>query len=244
LFVLVTNLNLSTSALSSILSFTFIPANSYFSLAVFNMIVKSQPSREYFDATLTADRGSSSRKNIVASTSKRVFFNLENNNVYANEQLVKNQVSALWYSRDEYKRFRRQKAKTVEHIRKAESSSPLSYYEVVTTLAYIVCCEASLHSIDGLSTCDKLHLVKCLDPDVLGLETYTSRAISRHRLERRVELYNIVSEGDIDLACEQIRADYEYISLASRLFAHELAMALAACVAADQREERRLLAYF
>jgi hypothetical protein len=171
----------------------------------------------------------------AASTSSRinrVSFNLELNQAYENEHIMADDVSLHYSSRDLHK-FRRKRAQAVFLILQGDDSS----YEQDTIHAYEACCKATVETQNVLTKGERLRLQHWLDDSdhlgMLGMETITVQSITRDRVERKKYLYDVVlgAKRDIYSDSELVRAQAQCISLSARLFARELALALAASLA-------------
>jgi hypothetical protein len=159
------------------------------------------------------------------SISKSVSFYLEANQEHKTKRLRKEQVCSLYYSRRDFRRFRRQTYETGKEI-KVEGSC----YEQVTTRVYEACCKANCDTSTVLTRGERLLLMmQCRDANVLGVETRAFDPINQKRKSVHRHLLDVVLalQEDEECDCELIRAHSERSSLPARLFARELALAVA-----------------
>jgi hypothetical protein len=181
-------------------------------------------------STVTA--GNSNQKKLLESTSsvkKVAAFNLDENEQYRNKQVYEDQCYGLWYSAQDFKDFRSQTTKLTKALLK--SADALSYERVITR-TYVACCEADQKTEQMLSSFEystPKHLLQCVDTHMLGMDKWAVKAVGEHRTERRSVIRRAVLfvQEEAKGNCETIRAESEYISLASRLYARTMAVALA-----------------
>jgi hypothetical protein len=204
------------------------------------------PSRYYpcvdesssISSTVTANNSNRQKQLVVSPaeplacvcTIKKVVFDLDKNERYENKTLYKDEVYGLWYSSQEYKSFRRRTAKLAQ----AMSSSPDAYragnvsYAKVMTRTYVACCEAVQETEQVLTSGELKYLMQCVDPKLVGLDKWSIKAVAQHRSERRAVIRNaVIAAQEEPLDYERLRATSENISLASRLYARTVAVAIA-----------------
>jgi hypothetical protein len=158
---------------------------------------------------------------------KKVSFNL---NLNQEHEIVKEEA-VTWHSARDYKKFRRQRNKACDEARNVEDRShftPLSLGQVIAKV-YMACGEATSDSKNVLSRSEQIHLRDCMSAKIVGVETCTVKAVCSNRSQRRKDLVEAIKavQKDDDWDAEEIRVESETITLGARLFARELAHALA-----------------
>jgi hypothetical protein len=183
-------------------------------------------------STVTADNSNQKQQlQETTSSAKKVSFNLDENEQYENKQVSKDQCYGLWCNAQDYKGFRLQTAKHAKALIKSPQShraGNISYIKVITR-TYAACCEADKETEQVLTSFESTHLTQCVDAKVLGMDKWAVKAVGRHRSDRRSVIRNAVLfvQEDTQGNCELMRSQSESISLASRLYASQLAVALA-----------------
>jgi hypothetical protein len=168
---------------------------------------------------------------------KKVSFDMDKNKENENKQ-YKDEVYELWYSSQDYKTFRAQTSKIAQAVAKSTVTSlNRTSYQTAITRTYLACCEAVQGTEDILTPCESNTLMMCVDSNRLGMDKYAVKTVTKHRSERRSVLQSAVFAAQKGKAkCGLLRATSEYISLASRLYARTMAVALAADI--ENKEKR------
>jgi hypothetical protein len=165
----------------------------------------------------------------TSSGSKKVSFSLKKNERHTNTQLYKDEVVDLWYTAQDFNRFRRQ---ITIFIQAMSRQAGKGNYDTVITRTYAACCEENARVL----FCSEAQglLIHCMDAKLLGLDKYAVEAVREHRSERRTVIRDAVLfvQDETNGNCEIIRQKSESISLATRLYARTLAVAV-------EREIRR-----
>lgn len=176
------------------------------------------------------------------SSKKSVRFNLQQNESYDNTQICEEDCKDLWYDSVDFKRFKRQQSELAKAIVNDERTASVradscSYAKVVFRAHEVCRCVVSeTYAGDGpiLSQAEQGRLSACFRafPDRFGLERWAVRSVARERSLRRQEMVDTVlalqeMRGDTSSTDQFVRLSAERISRPSRLYAREVAWALA-----------------
>ena len=179
----------------------------------------------------------------------RVRFDESSNLFYTNTLYEEKGCFDSWYSAEEYQNFKAAVSFMAKMIDRAEGGTvdngchqvprdPLSYTGILEA-TYNACCQVHLDVVhfdknhhsgsNVLSEPQQRHLRHLFSLEIgigrLGLERRSVREVARDKSRRRSDLLEIVENAGL-LSCEEeLRRQCETISLASRLFAQQLAHA-------------------
>jgi hypothetical protein len=158
----------------------------------------------------------------------KVTFDLRQNIEYETEHKAS---PGLWFSGSDFNTFKQERDEDAK-------ATQNSLYARMSKMVYQT---FSKHC--ALDPCARMHLEKSLNEDVVGLPV---KAINLDRKRLRNELLlTIAVEDYLDWDDKEVlRAKLEYISLLSRLFAQELASAVANHVQRMNNGDSNLLACF
>jgi hypothetical protein len=193
------------------------------------------------------------------STRRSVSFNLDHNQEHEHEheqiildvddEVEEEVVSDTWFSSEDFQSFRQDKDMCVQKLLDAQQQTaghPLSFERVVTK-AYEACSRhvlvgeaAATEPTELLTPFEAMHLMKCMDMDVLGMTTAVINQLSAETGVRRRTLYRAIAKAQRYHGndCEIICRESERFSTSARLFARIMATALAGSVAIESQERR------
>jgi hypothetical protein len=158
---------------------------------------------------------------------RRVTLDLKQHLEYTAEECEDDVSSAgCWYSGVEYKRFKKER---IEAVKRTKNSS----YEILSKLAY----KTYLKNTPAGKIC----LEQSLHEDVVGLPVKT---LIRDRIALKKQHYATILVEQRVLDAQEIRSISERITLTSRLFAQEVACAVANHVQRINKEDSRMLCCF
>ena len=183
------------------------------------------------DATAATASFSASSANTTSSRRNSVQFDLAANQLYTNIVIDSEEVHELWYSRDEYKAFRRQTHSLAKQIAKLEAQSMAEHsYERTVTRVSEACqtCDA------GVTCADQRHLNRWAQaaPSRHGLDKWALVQLGKHRTAQRQELQQTIVGMQSKIIKDEcyvdtLRTTSERMSQASRSFARAMAISLA-----------------
>ena len=148
------------------------------------------------------------------------------------------EIKELWSTGAEMKQYKAQTAFLAKEINRAEKANvaPFSYHRVVLG-AYDACCRMQTETdASPLTEIERKHFNKWMEVSIsrIGLERICIREMAQDKYARRAHVVDAVLEVQENLVPgvkdgdELMREAARSVSLASRLFARELAQAQAA----------------
>ena len=189
-----------------------------------------------FNSTFTADRLTKPSTDFECAPHKGsvVKFNLSNNMEYSSSFISEEEKAAVWYTHDEYKKFKSSFIELAREFHKYDRANPdPESFKIMLTQAFNVCTQASEATVEGLlEEKNKKVLQRWFSKGSRrGVERASVPSIFADKSTRRKRINAAVLEAqdqsqDMSLEdrLEHLREASEDISLTSRLFAWVLAI--------------------
>ena len=186
---------------------------------------------------------------LVETRRRVVSFNLAANVVIDNTTWSKKSCKARWYTKKQIKAFKDDFFSTARDYRDSKSAAITSYKQVLLSV-YDECCQAALQDVKNNSNNDNDDTFVLSSLTEFSLRTFVSKAQHRSGMERqavkeieydkrrrKADLHDEVfgaqrayRAGSPHARAELVRRSSQALSLPARLFAHQIAMALALSV--------------
>jgi hypothetical protein len=181
----------------------------------------------------------------LSASSRSVHFDLAATVTYENKIMFHDEMGELWLDAIDYKTFKRQTYTISKQMSSMEQRNRAPHsYERTLTRTYLLCAEQGSETPTTiLNSADAKHLQHWAQstPCRLGLEKWALPELQKKRSQRKQTLKRTILEIQRCKTAppherhtplnERLRRSSEQLSQAGRLFAHQMAMSLAAAEA-------------